>query len=1303
MIQDRWQSFWKLLGFFVVCNAIITGFGNSASAQIVPDNTLGNEKSQVTNNPNLRGLPGQLIEGGAIRGVNLFQSFSQFQVGDGERVYFANPAGIENILSRVTGNDPSKIFGLLGVNGNANLFFINPNGIIFGQNARLDVAGSFVGTTANAIGFGQNGFFSASSPQAPSQLLTVNPSVLLVNQINAASIQNNATTTGLQVSEGRSLLLVGGNVSMDGGRLIAPGGRVELGGLAAAGTIGLNTVGNIFSLSFPIDVPRADVSLINRAILGVVGNSGSIAINAGNIDVPGGSSLIDETELESSYVYIEAENLTLNATGTIKFEQAEILSNDVNITTDSLLFRNNILNTGIDEEGDGGSLNINANKLVSSDNDSRIFSRNINITTDSLSLRKTIMDTTTSQSNVLDTDFVENGNRITTNGGNNITINARNIDIVEGSELRTGLTGIDSQAGNIALLNATEAIKIDRARIESENVNIKTGSLSLIDTILDSGSNERGNVGSVIIDAKERAFFEKNQIYTGQFNITTDSLSFKDDKVTSDNINIASKIVLFNLSNVYTDNINITTNSLSAENSVLWQLEKIGSLIINAKDSVLFNKSSVLSSGNTNITTGLLSLIDTSFTTGDLIVDAKNRVFLNGEESNITSSFDRGTSDKPGNVRITTGELSVTNGALISSTSTFDSFLGSIDGGNIIIDARDRVIFDGGQASTSVRLVPLDIINTFIGRAPSNTLRGGEIRITTGELSVINNGSITAAANTEGRNFNRSNIIVGKVDAGGIIINVRDRVIFDNGTASTSLGRYIEGKGGDINITTTELLVKNDSELSASTDGQGNAGNIIVNAKERVFFDGVSNSNTSSAIFTSVNSTGTGNGGNIHITASELSILNGARFIATTNGKGNAGNIEVITFNTFNVSGTNSKNGNSSGLFANTNTTGKSGNINVNTNVFHLSDGAVLDARTSNNGKGGNITINANLFEALNGGQLLSVTSGTGNAGKIAVNAKDRVIVNGTDATFNDRLDKFGTTAANVDAASGFFVLSSGSGIAGDIEVNSPKITLDNGGRFIAESTFGNGGNINLQVSDLLLMRRGAQISTSAGTDQEGGDGGNINLNAQFLVAIPNENSDIIANAFTGSGGKVTINTSGIYGLQLLSGAELRRLNANSNPRELLTNDISAVSQQGGPQLDGQITVNNPDVDPNNGLVSLPVDVIDPSNQIAQGCAAFDEATASDFKVTGRGGLPPSPDETLSSNAVWEDTRLRATTAQRLDSKTTATKPQSESDTVITPATGWVFNGKGDVTLVSQMPNATAETLAASSQSCYLR
>jgi filamentous hemagglutinin family protein len=226
-----------------------------ATAQIVPDQTLGIEQSNVIPNVNIRGINSDVIDGGAIRNSNLFHSFQEFNVEAGRGAYFVNPVGIENILSRVTGNNVSNILGTLGVLGNANLFLINPNGIIFGPNARLDVGGSFFASTADSIVLGTGLEFAATDPQAP-PLLTINIPMGLNFRQNPGPIvvqgaghnlkfdpDTGATIrerpVGLQVPSGQTLALVGGDVVLEGGNLTAEAGRIELGSIAGVAQVQL--------------------------------------------------------------------------------------------------------------------------------------------------------------------------------------------------------------------------------------------------------------------------------------------------------------------------------------------------------------------------------------------------------------------------------------------------------------------------------------------------------------------------------------------------------------------------------------------------------------------------------------------------------------------------------------------------------------------------------------------------------------------------------------------------------------------------------------------------------------------------------------------------------------------------------------------------------------------------------------------------------------------------------------------------------------------------------------------------------
>ncbi|MEH1844402.1 MAG: filamentous hemagglutinin N-terminal domain-containing protein [Nostoc sp.] len=207
-----WAWEWKIGGCVALLAILSIEVSDRVLAQIVPDKTLGAEGSVVTPNVSIRGIPSDRIDGGATRGANLFHSFRDFNVGEGRGVYFANPTGIENILTRVTGNNASNILGRLGVLGGANLFLLNPNGIVFGPNASLDIQGSFVATTADRLQLGDSGYFSAVESQT-SSLLSVSPGALFFSQV---ANQPTAIINQGNLSTGKHLTLSAGNLDLQG-------------------------------------------------------------------------------------------------------------------------------------------------------------------------------------------------------------------------------------------------------------------------------------------------------------------------------------------------------------------------------------------------------------------------------------------------------------------------------------------------------------------------------------------------------------------------------------------------------------------------------------------------------------------------------------------------------------------------------------------------------------------------------------------------------------------------------------------------------------------------------------------------------------------------------------------------------------------------------------------------------------------------------------------------------------------------------------------------------------------------------
>lgn len=258
MTQNGSIWYWKLgiVSSLAICGAI-TSSENSTFAQIIPDSTLGAESSVVTP---IAPLTNQ-IEGGAVRGTNLFHSFEQFSVPTNGEARFNNNLTIQNIITRVTGSSASSIDGLIKANGSANLFLINPNGIIFGSNASLNIGGSFIASTANSLKFADGTQFTATVPQT-TPLLTVSVPIGLqfgatpesiVNRSQASpneAINSLGLPVGLQVQTGKTLALVGGDVLLEGGNLTAEGGRIELGSVAGNNLVSLKPTEKGLALSY---------------------------------------------------------------------------------------------------------------------------------------------------------------------------------------------------------------------------------------------------------------------------------------------------------------------------------------------------------------------------------------------------------------------------------------------------------------------------------------------------------------------------------------------------------------------------------------------------------------------------------------------------------------------------------------------------------------------------------------------------------------------------------------------------------------------------------------------------------------------------------------------------------------------------------------------------------------------------------------------------------------------------------------------------------------------------------------------
>jgi filamentous hemagglutinin family protein len=301
---------------------------SSAIAQIIPDATLGNNSSSLNPNGSVNGQPALVIEGGVRRTNNLFHSLREFNIDNNQRVYFINPVGIQTILIRITGTNQSNIFGTLGVNGNANLFLLNPNGIEFGRNARFDLRGSFVGTTATSINFSNGSQFSAIAPQLP-PLLAINLPVGLqfgsnpgriTVQGNGQGLRRNGdpiinpNQPALRVPTNQTLALVGNEITIAGGTLKTAGGRIELGSVATPGVVGLTPIASGFALNYAGITNFSDIRLTRAAAVDASG------ANGGSIQIQGNQVILqDGTQIETSTLETGSSgSLRVNATNRVE-------------------------------------------------------------------------------------------------------------------------------------------------------------------------------------------------------------------------------------------------------------------------------------------------------------------------------------------------------------------------------------------------------------------------------------------------------------------------------------------------------------------------------------------------------------------------------------------------------------------------------------------------------------------------------------------------------------------------------------------------------------------------------------------------------------------------------------------------------------------------------------------------------------------------------------------------------------------------------------------------------------------------
>ena len=604
---------------------------------------------------------------------------------------------------------------------------------------------------------------------------------------------------------------------------------------------------------------------------------------------------------------------------------------------------------------------------------------------------------------------------------------------------------------------------------------------------------------------------------------------------------------------------------------------------------------------------------------GSIQLQGRNITLDNGRvRSNATSP-----SRTPGNILINSSLLTIENGSTVEAQILFTPETGeSANGASIEISTEELLIQSGGR------------IQSFANLGASGD--GGDITINAGEFVEILGGE-------EGNGFIFAQTIdESSGNAGNITINTPQLLIQDGGGITASTTREASGSGGSITVNATEFVRiigeanandNNPSTLASQSirGSTGNGGNIIINTPQLLLQDGGS---------IGANARAEGDGGNITINASEfVQIIGKAQNVAADN-----------LLSNFDVSGSNII---SSVIFQET--TGNGGEITINSPQLLIQNGGFIDASTEGVGNGGSIKLNVSgtiLVEGTDSGIFSrTIESSLGNAGSIDIDPQQVTVQNN------------GTIS----------VESLGTGEAGILTITSDNLTLNNG-TITATTDSADGGNITLNIADLLLLRNGngdALISATAGGQ---GQGGNLTIDTTFLVAFPNENSDITANASQGRGGNINITATGIYGIQF---------------QNALTDlsDITATSDN--VNLAGTVTLNTPENQINQEQIEQPEEVVDSSDVVSQSvCSDF--GGENQLANSGRSGLPQIPgliprNSVVNVDLVDEVLPAPPPQAIKPHHRTTVTFLDSEGEE-FKPAMGAVLLPNGMVEFVDYNP-----------------
>lgn len=817
---------------------LLTGFLVVPSqAQITLDGTIGPKGSLQGPNFTIGADVGRQVGG------NLFHSFGEFNIHASESATFTGPENIQNVIGRVTGGRLSEIDGPLRSEiPNANLYLLNPAGVLFGPNASLDVSGSFHVSTADSLKLSDSGQFNVTQPE--SSVLTSAPPVAFgFLGSNPASITIRGSS--LEVTEGKTLSVVGGDIKIRGSgipltspqipsTLAARNGQTNLASVASPGEVIFSSPDGALGLQMDSFERLGSIDLSQTTAIRVGGDpSGIVSIQAGRL-------MIDHS-------FINAVTLGGN--------DQHGTSIDIHVTGDVILNVGEISSSSFGT-GDAGQIRVVAGTVqlesVSSDLGFNIGSRafssgnagNIEIMTDKLVLKDAaLIQTTTFSSGAGGNITIKTGDLqlLGENGQASIASDSRSSG--DAGDIDVRAESILARGGSGRFLTGLLASVGSAGTGDGGNIEVHTGSLQLLNGAqisgsISGGSGQGGNIevtaDTILISDLDPGGTPAGIFATSRGQNTTGSGG--NIRITAKDLQLmnSSQIGAFSVSRGNAGNITVKTGSLKITNGSFFSSASLG----------------LGESGSIEVEAEQVLLAGPSPKDGFTGVFAVGGVFAKGS----------------GDIKIKTKNLEVQDGAQISARTNGRGPGGTVDviADKVLISGIDpqSVSVDGTGAGIFASTL---IFQNFVNQA---TGRGGNIRIQTKELTIADQATISAASTGGG-------------DGGNIDLTAGILALIDGASITARSAR--SGNAGSITLNTDTFLSKNSTVTTEARQAGG--GKIELSSGRIVEL-------VDSGVTTTVQG-GTGDAGNINVTTPAMA-LNGSTVRAQADA-GNGGNITIGT------------------------------------------------------------------------------------------------------------------------------------------------------------------------------------------------------------------------------------------------------------------------------------------------------------------------------------------------------------------------------------------------------------------------